>query len=110
MGDRPSAVDKLPSRPLSVAEGQALADQESDSHWIRPESIIIRGDEQVVVALMAVNRDSGNAWLLGYTPDGERWDVVDTWRYDDLEHDAFYARLDEWEAETFAGRDEWTVG
>lgn len=110
MGARPSAIDKLPSRPLSVAEGQQLDAQESERSWIRPESIILREEDQVVVALLAINRVSDRCWLLGYSPEDEAWDVVDEWSYEDLEHDAFYEQLDEWEAETFAGRPEWEFG
>lgn len=105
--DSPDIVGKLPRRPLSVTEGKTLEAQETDSSWIRPESIALREDDQVVVALLAINRESGRCWLLGYSPDDDGWTVVDEWDYDELNHDSFYARLDGWEAETFAGRDGW---
>lgn len=108
--ETPAAVSKLPGRPLSVAEGQALDAQETDSSWIRPESILLRDDDQVVVALLAINRETDRCWLLGYSPDDEAWVVVDEWAYEDLEHDSFYELLEQWEAETFANRDEWVVG
>lgn len=110
MNDRPGIVNKLPSRPLSVAEGQALADQESERSWVRPESIIVHLDGPVVVALLAINREAGHAWLLGYSPDEGGWTIVDEFDQDKIEHDAFYEQLDEWEADTFAGREEWVVG
>jgi len=109
MSDRPAALDKLPSRPLSVAEGEALDAQESSSSWIRPESIILRENDQVIVALMAINRESGRAWLLGYDPDTERWELVDDWNEDDLDKEEFYELLEAWEAETFGGREEFEL-
>lgn len=108
--DGPSAADKLPSRPLSVAEGEALQAQETERSWVRPESVILLEDDQVVVALLAVNRFTGRSWLLGYSPDDKGWLVVDSWEYEQLEQDLFYERLQEWEAETFAGRPEWQLG
>lgn len=104
-----SFVDKLPSRPLSVAEGERLSAQESAKSWIRPESVIIRENDQVVVALMAVDRERGHAWLLGYSPEDEGWIVVDDWPESEIEHDRFYERLEDWERETFADREEYRL-
>lgn len=97
----PSLVDSLPNRPLTVAEGEHLEDQETASFWIRPESIMQLGDEQVVVAMLAINRKSERVWLIGYDPNEEAWSVIEEWGYEELEQDAFYARLEDWEAETF---------
>lgn len=108
--ERPAAVDKLPPRPLSVDEGQALEQQESSSSWVRPESILFQDDDDVVVALLAVDRDAGHAWLVGYSPDEAGWVVVDDWSEAELDQDVFTARLQEWERETFAGRDGWILG
>jgi hypothetical protein len=110
MSERPAALDKLPSRPLTVAEGRRLDAQESDKSWIRPESIILRGDDQVVVALMAINRESSRAWLLGFSPESERWLVVDEWEREDLDQESFYELLERWEADTFGGREEYRLG
>ncbi|MDZ7701800.1 MAG: hypothetical protein U5J98_06875 [Halobacteriales archaeon] len=101
MADEPGVVDKLPSRPLSYEEGQRLEAQESDRSWVRPESVIARDGEDVVVALMAVDRERGYSWLLGYDPELEGWSVVDEWAEAELEKEAFYERLEAWEAETF---------
>lgn len=108
--EAPPVVSKLPSRPLTVDEGQALEEQESASSWVRPESILLQEEDHVVIVLAAVNRDAGHVWLLGYSPDVDGWVVVDEWRQEEIEHDLFYARLDEWEEEIFAGRAGWTVG
>lgn len=105
-----AALEKLPSRPLSVAEGRTLSDQESESSWIRPESVVLREGDEVVVALMAVNRDSGHAWLLGYSPESERWIVVEDWEEKELDKSDFYELLEEWERDTFGGREEWMIG
>lgn len=102
----PGIIEKLPGRPLTTAEGDALDAQESERAWVRPESVLLLEDQEVVVALGAVNRERGTMYLLGYSPDDEGWLVVDRWDEAELEHDAFYARLDEWEAETFGGPDE----
>lgn len=70
---------------------------QTESGWIRPESIAAIGGEQAVIALLAVDRESGRCSLLGYSPDDDAWIVVDEWAYEDLEHDSFYERLEEFE-------------
>lgn len=106
----PGIVDKLPGRPLTTAEGDALDAQESERAWVRPESILLLEDREVVVALGAINRERGTMHLLGYSPDEEGWVVVDRWDKDELEHDVLYGRLDEWEATTFGDRPEFHLG
>lgn len=106
----PGIVDKLPGRPLTTAEGDALDAQESERAWVRPESVLVLEDREVVVALGAVNRERGTMHLLGYSPDDESWVVVDRWDEVDLGHEAFYERLETWEAQTFAGRPEFELG
>lgn len=55
--------------------------------------MILRENGEVVVALMAINRET---WLLGDNPDARSWSVVDKWEKAELEHDRFYERLYEW--------------
>lgn len=108
--ESPEIVSSLPSRPLTVQEGRAFEEQESESAYVRPESTLLLNDREAVVALAVVNRDAGSLFLVGYSPDAEAWTIVDRWSEAELEKDAFYQRLDEWEAETFAGRPEFESG
>ena len=99
--NEPTVLSSLPSRPLSVQEASALEDAETDQHWIRPESVLMDGDTEIVVALGVINRERGQLTLVGYEPEAEGWTVIGEWTTDDIEHDPYYEALDEWEAETF---------
>ncbi|MDZ7702012.1 MAG: hypothetical protein U5J98_08040 [Halobacteriales archaeon] len=41
--------------------------------------MISRDVEDVVVALMAIDRERGYAWLIGYDSEFEGWSLVDEW-------------------------------
>lgn len=72
--------------------------------------MILHEDAEVVVAPMAVNRESGRAGLLGFSPEAERWILDEDWDWEDLDQRSFYELLERWEAEMFVGREERVIG
>lgn len=108
--DSMDIVQRLPDRPLTTEEGDTLGALETESAWVRPEAVVVLEEREVVVALAAVDRERGTMHLLGYSPDAGDWVVVDEWDEADLEHDAFYERLQAWETETFGDQPEYHLG
>lgn len=96
-----NSIEALPGKRFTPDQIDELNSKLPDHLTIRVESELLLDSGDVVVALTVVNRESDGFLLLGLVPGEWAWETVDRWRYDDLEHDAFYARLDQWVAETF---------
>lgn len=99
-------VASLPSEPLPIKVGEKLASQETDEYWVRPESILIRRGDEVVVSLSVIFKEANKRILVGYSPDVKGWSVLDQWTEDELDEDEFCRSLEEWEDEMFGDRPE----
>lgn len=71
-------LDSLPSRPLTLDEGERLA--ESDT--VAPLTVLTAdadGHSQGVYTLFVTSSEGSQASVLGFDPTANGWSVVDSW-------------------------------
>ena len=72
-------LDSLPARPLTLDEGEELANSET----VAPLTVLTADAEnynQGVYTLFATASDPKRAFVLGFDPAERRWVVVDSWQ------------------------------
>lgn len=76
MADQPSSgiLESLPSRPLTMSEGDSIANRDYDEIKFAPLSIMLHQGDRVVTVLWLVNQRSEMTHLVGYNPDAEGWE------------------------------------
>lgn len=75
-------LDSLPPRPLTLDEGEDLA----DSDTVAPLTVLTADADsyqQGVYTLFATASDPKRAFVLGFAPDEGSWVVVDSWHEDE---------------------------
>lgn len=75
-------LDSLPPRPLTLDEGEVLADSET----VAPLTVLTAdadGHRQGVYTLFVTSEAASRASVVGFDPDAEGWTVVESWHEDE---------------------------